>query len=678
MADTRNHPILTYLRQVLGAPTRGGVTDADLLSRFVAERDEAAFELILWRHAGMVLHVCRQVLGEGDAAEDAFQASFLVFVRKAGSISRRESLGGWLYRVAYRIALKARAEVKKQVSAGAELDRLEAPAEADSAEHRELRRMICEEVDRLPAKYRAPIVACYFEGKTHEEAAHQLGWPRGTVAGRLARARELLRRRLVRRGAALTMGALGAALSVRTTQAALAGLIDTTLRTAKLFAAGQSASAAVSPRIVALTEGVLKAMYWTRVKIVAVVLLIVSLGGAGAAFWGTARSEDEKPGESSPRAGAAEAAQPEDAAKLARNMARSRLNLRQLALAMHNYADTYGMFPLAATADKNGKALLSWRVALLPYLEENGLYRQFKLDEPWDSPHNKKLLSKMPAVFTPPGVKTRQPYSTFYQVFVSAAPGGGGGGAGANVPPGGGGASGAPGGSAPMSGGAGGAPGGSAPMAGGAPGGNWATAVFVKGRAVRFPAHITDGTSNTILIVEAGNAVPWTKPEDLHYAADEPLPELGGLFHDVIQTAFADGAVHILTKKYDEATLRRAITCNDGEVIDLTKIEVAPRRSNVDVPASDDPSLEAWQRKNEQLRRKLERARQRLRLLKEERDVQREMKDRPQRQPADPRLEELRRENARLEEELRKVHAECEVLAAEIGRLQKPVQRKGP
>src|SRR5215831_13233547 len=121
MASTRQHPILNYLRRVLGAPAGIGVSDADLLQRFVKERDEAAFELLMWRHAAMVLHVCRQVLGDVEAAEDAFQAIFLVFVRKAGSISRREALGSWLYRVAYRTALKARTQDKKCAAPTAEL-----------------------------------------------------------------------------------------------------------------------------------------------------------------------------------------------------------------------------------------------------------------------------------------------------------------------------------------------------------------------------------------------------------------------------------------------------------------------------------------------------------------------------------------------------------------------------
>ncbi|HTU20905.1 MAG TPA: sigma-70 family RNA polymerase sigma factor [Gemmataceae bacterium] len=700
MANTRHHPVLNYLRQVLSASAGGGVSDADLLRRFVHQRDEAAFELLLWRHAAMVLHVCRQVLNNTDAAEDAFQATFLVFVRKADSISRREALGSWLYRVAYRIALKARAQVKKRASAASDLEDIEAPPETDDVGQRELRRMICEEVDRLPAKYRAPIVACFFEGKTHEEAAKQLGWPRGTVAGRLARARELLRRRLLRRGVTLTMSALLTALAVRPAQAALTGLVNSVIHTSRLLAAGQAASAVVSPYVAALAEGVLQAMYWTRMKVFVIVLFVVSLGGAGVSLLATQQrpanipyptpvqvpdggrveivervrasdDEDEPPQDPAP-----EEISPEDAAKLARDMARSRLNLKKLALAMHNYNDTFNHLPPAAITDKKGKALLSWRVALLPYLEQQELYRQFKLDEPWNSPHNFKLLSKMPAVYAPPGIKTRRPYSTFYQVFVSAGLSGrggmprmpGGGAAGGFPPPGmsmpGGG--GRPGG---MAGAPGGMPGGPPGMGGGAPGGaapeaEHIHAAFIKGVATRFPASIPDGTSNTILIVEAGNPVPWTKPEDLHYASDEALPELGGLFPNVFHAAFADGSIHTLTKNYSEKQMRLAITANDGTPQDLSKIEArSRRRAKV---GSNRETLETWQRKNEELRKEMELMRQQIRLLKEEQEVERELAG------EDPRVQQLKDEHARMQADLKKMHAELEELKKEIRRPHKP------
>ncbi len=618
--------------------------------------------------------------------------------------------------------------VKTRAATPEQLDCLAAPAESENADQRELRQIICEEVNRLPVNYRAAVVACFFEGKTHEEAAKQLGWPRGTVAGRLARARELLRRRLLRRGVTLTMSALLTALAAGTAQAALTGLVDSVIHTARLVAAGQSVAAAVSPQVATLAEGVLQTMYWTKAKVAVIVMFLASLGGAGVSLLAT---QEQKPPpvlrkttmlpprpEPSPilemtRADAPPASdrdeedepaedltppvdnpQPADATKLAHDMARSRLNLKKLALAIHNYADVHqGLLPLAATVGKDGKALLSWRVELLPYLGENELYNQFKRDEPWDSPHNRQLLSKMPAVFAPPGAKTQRTYSTYYQVFVSAGPSSGGvaagsGGAGMMMPgmgggmPGGAGMPGAgapgmgpPGGGAgapagPAAGGPGGAaagggkrggpmmakpgmpmmmPGAGGPQGGaaGAPGGESATAVFVKGEAQRFPAHIIDGTSNTILIVEAGNPVPWTKPEDLRYAEDEPLPELGGLFPNVFHAAFADGSVHTLTKNYNKKHLRLAITANDGMVMDMSKIEAhSGRRIG---KTGDRVSVETWQRKNEELRKELEVARQQMRVLKEEQEVERELAG------EDPRVRQLKEEHTRMQAELKKL-----------------------
>jgi RNA polymerase sigma factor (sigma-70 family) len=744
MADTQSHPILHYLRRTLGAPA-GGVADADLLHRFVAERDEAAFELLLWRHAAMVLHVCRQVLRDTEATEDAFQATFLVFFRKASSISCRESLGGWLYRVAYHVALKAQARDKNRQAAEHKRDKPQFVE--DDADQSELRRLICEEVNRLPPKYRAPIVACYFEGKTHEEAAQQLGWPRGTVAGRLSRARELLRRRLVRRGVALTGAVFITSLSAQTSQAALTGLIDSTLQTTKLFVAG----ATVTPRITALAEGVLKAMYWTRMKIVTVVFLVAGFGAAGTSVLNAQRGGAGGSGEPPARADAAPnpeagGGKSDDPAALTRNMAQSRLNLKKLASAMHQYVETHHRFPAPAIYGKDGKALLSWRVALLPYLDQDNLYKQFRLNESWDSPHNRKLLVHFPKVYAPPGIRTRQSFSTFYQVFVSAgakpaANRGGGGrlpggkGAGSDGPPGeiapgsrGSGAGGPPalgGGRSPGTGEAapsGGPPGGDSgglppgakgegsgfrgagrlpsgfgsipPGTGGAAGSGrppgeggdagagagviadlGITAAFVKGRQQPFPASITDGTSNTILIVEAGNPVPWTKPEDLHYAADEPLPELGGLFRDVFHAVFADGEVHTLTKEYDETQLRAAITSNGGEILDLSKIEAQPRRGGQARGDAGIGDITKLRRANEALRRELERAREQIRLLKEERAVQLEQFGKEKPKSRDPRSEQLLREQAQLRDELKKARREIEALKDELRGQQKPAKK---
>ena len=448
------------------------------------------------------------------------------------------------------------------------------------------------------------------------------------MAGRLARARELLRRRLVRRGVTLTVAAFAAALAVPTAPAALTGLIQSTIQTAKLFAAAQSTNALLSPRIVALAEGVLKAMYWTRVKIVMMVLLVAGLGGAGATFWAAPRSVAEPPrAAAAARPKAADAEKADDAKKLVRNMAISRLNLKKVVLAMHGYADANkGSLPPPAVVGKDGKDRLSWRVLLLPYLGERDLYEQFKLSEPWDSPHNKKLLSKMPKVFAPPGVTTRQPHSTFYQIFVSPKP-----------------------------------------KVGNAPEAGWLPAAFIDGQQMRFPASFTDGLANTILIIEAGNAVPWTKPDDLPYPADKPLPKLGGMFRDVIQAAFANGDTHTLTKQYDEFNLRAVITSSGGEVMDFGKIEARSAAADC-------------RRKNLELRQKLEDAQDRLRPLKEELDaLHGRVRDTKGPPDADSRLEELKKENARLQKELEKMKAEVQNANDEIGRLLlKPAKKKAP
>jgi RNA polymerase sigma factor (sigma-70 family) len=196
-----------HLGRLFGAGSAVGLTDGELLKRFAQRRDEnaeAAFETLLARHGSLVLTVCRQVLGDAHAAEDAFQATFLVLVRRAGSLRVRApgSLGPWLYGIAYRIALKARQQAARR---RAREVRAATPAigrTAAAIEQGEIQALLHAEVNRLPAKYRIPVVLCYLEGRTHDEAAAVLQWPVGTVRGRLARARDLLRARLTRRGLA--------------------------------------------------------------------------------------------------------------------------------------------------------------------------------------------------------------------------------------------------------------------------------------------------------------------------------------------------------------------------------------------------------------------------------------------------------------------------------------------
>jgi RNA polymerase sigma factor (sigma-70 family) len=274
--------LIQCMRRAVGHPT-DGATDASLLERFVAGRDEAAFELLLWRHGPMVLSVCRRMLRCDHDAEDAFQAAFLLLARKAGAIRHREAVAGWLYQTACRIALRARETARKRpvaVPPGAEPT---APDSETDAIWRDLRPVLDEEVGRLPKKYRLPIILCYLQGRTYAEASQVLKCPRGTVAIRLQRARELLRGRLTRRGLALTAATTAVLAAERTVSAALpAVLVHTTLKAALLFAAGKAVAGAVSAQALTWTQGVLRTMFLSKIKILAAVALLMGATGTGA------------------------------------------------------------------------------------------------------------------------------------------------------------------------------------------------------------------------------------------------------------------------------------------------------------------------------------------------------------------------------------------------------------
>ena len=191
----------------------GGLSDGQLLEQFVASGPAGghAFDVLMARHGPMVLGVCRRILRDSHAADDSFQVTFLVLARRAAAIRRRESLGPWLHGVARRVALRARvaAVVRREREARAAID--PAAAEPERAEH-DMGPVLHAEIDRLPEKYRVPIVVCYLQGRTIDEASRQLGWPVGTVGGRLARARDRLRDRLIRRGL-FSPAVLGGALA---------------------------------------------------------------------------------------------------------------------------------------------------------------------------------------------------------------------------------------------------------------------------------------------------------------------------------------------------------------------------------------------------------------------------------------------------------------------------------
>jgi RNA polymerase sigma factor (sigma-70 family) len=695
-------PVVRLLHKMAADPA-AAESDGRLLERFTQGRDESAFESLMRRHGPMVLGVCRRVLDDADAADDAFQATFLVLARKSGTIRKRPSVGSWLFGVAFRIALKARANaVRRRIHERASMH----PATTnphDELVWRELRPVLDAEIDRLPEKYRSPLVLCYLEGKTNEEAARQLGWTKGTVSGRLSRARDLLRKRLVRRGLDLSAGALVTLLARDIASASVpAPLFETTL----LSAAGHTAAAAT---VASLTEGVIHMTLWSKWQLFALVLVIASGFGLAGASWsyragaqgagqagaGPSRQAATQPdrgaeligtwqvvgvqlkGENVPDKnelkesrwvfakdkvtmtmagesrdasykldpakkiatmdltilngqenerdktyhaiyrlqgdelkiciGDPEAERPKDFSAEGKNIVftlkrqskaqtdksapdpgeqkraerisqeemlrakamqaeaearvrahqarvqqaqdeldravaqlkvaeaalrrlqeaaepdatarrKSQDNLKQIGLGVHNYHDTYTFLPGHAIFDKNtGKALLSWRVAILPFIDEDNLYRQFKLDEPWDSEHNIKLLDKMPEVYKSPLAKDNLT-TTYYQVFT-----------GKETP-------------------------------------------FFGQTGIRL-TQIVDGTSNTILVAEAAQAVPWTKPADMTFDGKKELPKLGGVFKNGFNVLFADGSVRFFPRNIDPQTLRAMITHAGGEIIDWEKLD---------------------------------------------------------------------------------------------------------
>jgi RNA polymerase sigma factor (sigma-70 family) len=300
MATDRVPPVLEVIRKLVASDVTIG-TDAQLLSRFVGQRDEAAFAALVRRHGPMILGVCRRVLHNAHDAEDAYQATFLVLARKAKAIARPEALGNWLYGVAYRTALKARvtaarryAQEKHSSAAREEINPI------DELVLQEIRLLLDQEVSRLPERYRMPFVLCHLAGRTHDEAAQSLGCPRKTITTRLTRAREKLRARLVRRGLVLSAATFAAALSQSSASAAGTQIpvVDSTVRGAIEFA-GTTATAAgtVSAPVAALTRGVLTSMIFTKLRAVLAVSLAIAVlaTGAGlATFYALAGGTDAK------------------------------------------------------------------------------------------------------------------------------------------------------------------------------------------------------------------------------------------------------------------------------------------------------------------------------------------------------------------------------------------------
>jgi RNA polymerase sigma factor (sigma-70 family) len=279
MASHQETGFLRLFRRGRAADRGEALPDEQLLKRFVAKGDEAAFEAILLRHGPMVLGVCRRVLGELAAAEDAFQATFLVLVRKARSLRRGALLATWLYGVAYRTALRARVEAAKRKARERRAAAREPADPLGDISVRELLAALDEELQRLSFRHRAPLIACYLEGKTRDAAARELGWSVATLGRRLEHGRQLLGGRLARRGLSLPSALLATLLPECRAPAAVPGELTTaTVQAARQVAVG---AAPASAQAAALSEGVLRAMTMTRLKM-AIVFLLTGLLASGA------------------------------------------------------------------------------------------------------------------------------------------------------------------------------------------------------------------------------------------------------------------------------------------------------------------------------------------------------------------------------------------------------------
>jgi RNA polymerase sigma factor (sigma-70 family) len=276
--------VVRHIRRLAAGEAAEGRTSQQLLQDFLTRHDETAFAALVRKHGPVVMGVCRHVLHHLQDAEDAFQGTFLVLARKAGSIRNGESLASWLHGVAFHTAMRAKRDLARR-----RLHERQAKPMSDAKPSwdlalQELQAVVDEEVQRLPEKYRAPFVLCCLENKSKAEAAAELGWKVGTVSSRLDQARKRLQQRLTRRGVTLSAVLGAAALSQRAGTAAVpAGLARTTVQAALRYGAGKTAAAGSLSPGAALAEGVIKAMFTTKIKIATVLVLAAALtAGIGA------------------------------------------------------------------------------------------------------------------------------------------------------------------------------------------------------------------------------------------------------------------------------------------------------------------------------------------------------------------------------------------------------------
>ncbi len=272
--------LLYHLRRAALALHGSDLTDGELLDAFAGGQDGACFEALVRRHGPMVWGVCRRVLRDHHDAEDAFQATFLVLARRAATVPR-QAVGNWLYGVAYRTALNARRAAARRRAKERPEEDMPQPVSEPAVDWAELRPLLDQELGRLPDKYRSAVVLCDLEGRTRAEAARHLGVPEGTVSGRLTTARRMLADRLTRRGLALSVGALVAALP-QGAAAVPAALVAAAVRAGEASAAGALAGA-VSTQVAALADGVIKGLAVAKWKPLLVALFVAPVFGGAVA-----------------------------------------------------------------------------------------------------------------------------------------------------------------------------------------------------------------------------------------------------------------------------------------------------------------------------------------------------------------------------------------------------------
>ncbi len=282
-SSSRNPPLAGHYRVLFEVGSISGLSDGDLLARFVdreGETGELAFAVLVERHAPAVMRVCRAIVRNDHDAEDAFQATFLILATKAASLRVRESLGPWLKAVAGRVARGARALALARAAREVRAAELAGARESKSNRGADISSIVYEEIDRLPERYRLPLLLCDMEGYTHQEAARRLGWPLGTVKSRQARARARLRARLSRRGLSETIpmtGPFGLARS-----AISEGLIRSTARAAVGLLSRDASGAAVSASVATLVKNFMRAMIVSRLTGLIGVVLLISVGVAAS------------------------------------------------------------------------------------------------------------------------------------------------------------------------------------------------------------------------------------------------------------------------------------------------------------------------------------------------------------------------------------------------------------